>query len=357
MESNTKNQYQHYALDINNNIIEISNTNDLEVHQYYCPYCHKEMIAKRGNIRQWHFAHKTDKCSYDKYLHSIAEIMIMDWFNRSENIFLSLEHGLKCNAFDSCLFYNSMYCQASEKRQYDLKKYYSKCIHEIKYEGYIADLYCENNIKPNSPIFIEIFVTHKCSQDKINSGIRIIELKIESEEDIINILNSNKLEEGEKVKLYNFKPKEKYVDNLKRRFQKYILYPSLKGFVETNDIDCRNYAKYRKGIYEISLPYDDCIPDFNIKVIGGWELKGTVKAYLEGKIQKDCYICKWQASTIGGYRFCVKYDMLKKRIYCKNIDASKCTMFEENTDLINDTKTNLDIYLEHRHIDIWEAEK
>jgi hypothetical protein len=32
-------------------------------------------------------------------------------------------------------------------------------------------------------------------------------------------------------------------------------------------------------------------------------------------------------------------------------------MFEENTDLINDTKTNLDIYLEHRHIDIWEAEK
>ena len=356
MESNTKNQYQHYALDINNNIIEISNTNDLEVHQYYCPYCHKEMIAKRGNIRQWHFAHKTDKCSYDKYLHSIAEIMIMDWFNKSENIFLTMQHDVKCNAFDSCLFYNSMYCQASEKRPYDLKKYYSKCIHEIKYEGYIADLYCENNIKPNSPIFIEIFVTHKCSQDKINSGIRIIELKIESEEDIINILNSNKLEEGEKVKLYNFKPKEILVDYLKQDFQKYILYPSLKTYVNSS-INCRNYAKYRKGIYEISLPYYYCKSNFYINKFGGIFTIGTVKAYLDGKIQKDCRICRWQKETIGEGRICKLYKKCKKPRFCKYNDASICLEFKENTDLINHTKTDLDIYLERGHIDIWEAEK
>ncbi len=356
MESNTKNQYQHYALDINNNIIEISNTNDLEVHQYYCPYCHKEMIAKRGNIRQWHFAHKTDKCSYDKYLHSIAEIMIMDWFNRSENIFLSLEHGLKCNAFDSCLFYNSMYCQASEKRQYDLKKYYSKCIHEIKYEGYIADLYCENNIKPNSPIFIEIFVTHKCSQDKINSGIRIIELKIESEEDIINILNSNKLEEGEKVKLYNFKPKEFFVDYLKQDFQKYILYPSLKSYVNRNHFNCRNYAKYRRGIYEISLPYDDCIPDFNIFYIGGFYMLGTVKAYLEGKIQKHCQLCKYQATDRNDDRFCKLYLKCGNPKYCRDNDPTKCSMFSLNSHLIEEAKEEINKYIASGVIDIWEKE-
>ena len=69
MKSNTKNQYQHYASDINNNIIHVKDTSNLEVQKYYCPYCNNEMITKRGNVRQWHFAHKTDKCSYDKYLH------------------------------------------------------------------------------------------------------------------------------------------------------------------------------------------------------------------------------------------------------------------------------------------------
>ena len=357
MESNTNKQYQHYALDVNNNLINVKDTIDLEDQKYYCPHCHNEMITRRGNIRQWHFAHKTDKCSYDKYLHSIAEIMIMDWFNRSENIFLSLEHGLKCNAFDSCLFYNSMYCQAKEKRQYDLKKYYSKCIHEIKYEGYIADLYCENNIKPNSPIFIEIFVTHKCSQDKINSGIRIIELKIESEEDIINILNSNKLEEGEKVKLYNFKPKEFFVDYFKQDFQKYILYPSLKSYVNRNHFNCRNYAKYRRGIYEISLPYDDCIPDFNLYKCGGLRMVGIVKAYLEGKIQKDCYICKWQNEETCGDKFCMLYKKCGNPKYCTDNDALKCSMFKEDTNKLKNVIDSFDKYLEHRHIDIWEADK
>ena len=53
---------QHLALDQDNNIVDIKNTEDNK--KYYCPYCHKEMITKRGAIREWHFAHKTpsDKC-------------------------------------------------------------------------------------------------------------------------------------------------------------------------------------------------------------------------------------------------------------------------------------------------------
>lgn len=74
-------KYQHFALDANNNIIDIHSADKVCEKRYFCPHCHNEMIAKRGNVRQWHFAHKTEKCSYDKYLHSIAEKMIMDWFN------------------------------------------------------------------------------------------------------------------------------------------------------------------------------------------------------------------------------------------------------------------------------------
>lgn len=58
-----------------------------------------------------------------------------------------------------------------------------------------------------------------------SSGIRIIELAIQSEEDILNIVNSTKLIESEKVRLYNFKRKEFLVNKFAQSFQNtyYIL--------------------------------------------------------------------------------------------------------------------------------------
>lgn len=113
MQSSHK--YQHFALDINNSVIDIQNIGDLSNQQYFCPYCHKEMIPKRGNIRQWYFAHKSDKCSYDKYLHSIAEIMIMAWFNKNETVMLSMDNYEKCDRYDSCVFYDKVSCNGTTK--------------------------------------------------------------------------------------------------------------------------------------------------------------------------------------------------------------------------------------------------
>ena len=96
----------------------------------------------------------------------------------------------------------------------------TQCIQEHRYGGFIADLYCESYTNPNSSIFIEIFVTHECSQEKKSSGIRIIEFAIQLEEDILNIVNSTKLIESEKVRLYKFKRKEFLVNKFVQPFQK-----------------------------------------------------------------------------------------------------------------------------------------
>lgn len=349
MQSSHK--YQHFALDINNSIIDIQNTGDLSNQQYFCPYCHKEMIPKRGNIRQWHFAHKSDKCSYDKYLHSIAEIMIMAWFNKNETVMLSMNNYEKCDRYDSCAFYDKVSCNGTTKTQFDLKKYYSKCIQEHGYGGFIADLYCESYTNPNSPIFIEIFVTHECSQEKKSSGIRIIELAIQSEEDILNIVNSTKLIESEKVRLYNFKRKEFLVNKFAQSFQKYILHPTLKSYVE-RDISCRNYDQHRKGIYEISMPYNDCIPYFFNS--GGLYMVGKVKAYLDGYLKKDCQICKWQAETMEGDRFCKLYKKCGNPKLCKDNDTLRCSMFRENTTAINNAISDFNEYLKNDNVDIWK---
>lgn len=157
---------QRFALDANNYIIDIQNTNKSEDRQFFCPHCHKELIPKRGAIRQWHFAHKKDRCSYDQYLHTVAELILMDWFNKNESIILSINYVSKCDKYNHCIFYEEENCSKEMQKQYDLKKYYSTCTKEHRYKGFIADLFCENKTKPDAPIFIEIFVTHECTQKK-----------------------------------------------------------------------------------------------------------------------------------------------------------------------------------------------
>lgn len=344
--------YQNFALDTNNRIVNIKDI-DYPNDRYYCPFCHNEMIAKRGNIRQWHFAHKADKCSYDKYLHSIAERMIMNWFNQKEQIILSMDNYEKCDKYDNCVFHDETICKRVKRDQFDLKKYYSKCTQEHRYGNFIADLYCENKTNHNSPIFIEIFVTHECSQEKKESGIRIIELSIQSEEDILSIVNSTNLDECEKVRLYNFKRKESLANDFAQPFQKYILHHSLKSYVE-DTFTCRNYNRHRKGIYEISMPYDDCIPYFSNS--GGLYTVGKVKAHLDGYLKKDCQLCKWQAEDTWGDKLCKLYKKCGNPQYCRDNDASKCSMFRENTQIINDAISDFNEYQKNHSIDIWNID-
>lgn len=273
-------KYQHFALDANNNIIDIHSADKVCGKRYFCPHCHNEMIAKRGNVRQWHFAHKTEKCSYDKYLHSIAEKMIMDWFNQKESIVLEMEAHQKCSQYGACIFRMNEICTGRTTVQYNLKKYYSRCTQERGYNGFIADLLCECEDRPTPPIFIEIFVTHECSQEKKKSGIRIIEIHIQSEDDILNITNSTKITEGGMVRLHNFKRKTFFKNDFIQPFQKYILYSTQKSFVDKEVYTCRNYKQYHRGIYEISMPYNDCIPYFFNS--GGLYTVGKVKAYQDG---------------------------------------------------------------------------
>lgn len=340
---------QHLALDQDNNIVDIKNTEDNK--KYYCPFCHKEMITKRGAIREWHFAHKSEACSYDSYLHSIAEFMIMDWFNSNDQIMLYMSTKEKCNKFKECAFYNDENCSGTKEVTYNLKNYYTKCTREYGHQGFIADLFCEHNSNLNAPIFIEIDVTHKCSQDKINSGIRIIEIPIQSEEDILNITRSLCLIEGKTVRLYNFKRKESLSENYKQPFQKFILFPSTKSYVDRESYSCKNYRK-RKGVYEISMPYDDCIPYFLFN--GGLSMVGKAMAYNDKILEKDCQICRWKAQDMSGIYFCKLYKKCGNPKYCKDNDSSKCEMFKVDLDAIKNAVDDFNEHLKQGYIDLWK---
>lgn len=343
-------ELQHLALDHNGDIIDVANTEGRETERFFCPNCKEKVIAKRGEIRQWHFAHKKKNCAYDKYLHSIAEKMIGEWFNEQKEILLDMVGTKICTNHQNCVFYNEWNCKGECRNTYNLKQYYSDCILEHKYKGFVADLFCERNNNTENPIFIEIFVTHKCSEEKINSGIRIIEIAIKSEEDIFNITKSSTLLEGENIRLYNFKRQKTLSNEYHTPVQKYILFNSGKGYLDRNNYHCKNY-KERKGIYEISISYNDCIPYFIFS--GGFYKVCVAKAYKEGLVKKDCNICKWCKQDTAGYSFCVLYKKCGNPKYCMDNDAQKCTMFREDISFITEAAKELDEYIRTNGGDIW----
>lgn len=346
--------YQHYALDANGELVDIHKTVGRDDEMFFCPHCHKEMITKRGKIRQWHFAHKTEKCSYDQYLHSIAELMIMDWFNKRPSIMLGMKTKKRCSLYESCPLYSEEECQTKTTISHDLKKFYSKCIKEQEYKGFRADLLCESEDHPSAPIFIEIFVTHECTEEKIKSGVRIIEFKIGSEEDIQNIVESSVIRESDMVRLYNFKREIVDVDKIERRIQKFILFPSLKTYVDRENYTCKNYNRIRKGIYEISMPYIEDIPYFLF--FGGLYMVGKSKAHVDGYYAKDCQLCYWQEVDSMDMEFCKLYKKCGNPKYCRDNDAASCSMFRECKVAIDDAVKALENEMEDGRVDIWKKD-
>ena len=344
--------HQHFASTADNHIIHIKDVIPSSA-RYFCPYCRQEMIARRGNIREWHFAHKAERCSYDNYLHTIAEQMIMEWFNTEDHIFLSMNKDERCDKYGHCIFRNEDTCTRKKQECFDLKNYYTICVPEHSYEGFIADLYCENK-DGQSPIFIEIYVTHECSHEKKNSGIRIIELHIQSEDDILKIIKENTLHEGANVQLYNFRRKGILTGDFAQPFQKFILYHTLKSYVDRANTTCRNYGHCRKGIYEISMPYDDCMPPFLVR--GGLYVVGKAIAYKDGYLKKDCDLCWWQKEDMSGDKFCMLYKKCGNPKYCKDNDAGKCSMFKENVQLVRAAVSEFHEYQDSAPVDIWKTD-
>ncbi len=273
----------------------------------------------------------------------------MDWFSQKESIFLEMNAYQKCNQYDSCIFRKDKFCTDKTTIQHNMKEYYSRCTQERGYDGFIADLLCESEKRTSSPIFIEIFVTHECSQEKKQSGIRIIELHIQSEKDILHIINSTKIVEGNMVKLYNFKRKIFKKDDFTQPFQKYMLYPTLKSFVDMDGYTCKNYNQSHRGIYEISIPYDNCI-------FCGLYIVGKVKAYQDGYLNKDCQICKWKSTDWDGNDFCKLYKKCGNPKYCRDNDAPKCSMFRENREMIQYVISHFNDYIKENPVYVWKGE-
>lgn len=104
--NNSSNKDQHYALDSSGNIRHIKDANPSN-DEFFCLFCHRQMIAKQGKIRQWHFAHKalSPNCSYESYLHSLAKLLILQKLRSEQPFGVEIKVPFTCRNKETCIWY------------------------------------------------------------------------------------------------------------------------------------------------------------------------------------------------------------------------------------------------------------
>jgi len=312
--SSSASQDYSYANNSSKELVNISFAQRDE--QYFCPICGEPMIPHMGKVRKWHFVHKNAaKCSYESYLHNLAKIRIREAFLSDGSFLLSYDAKALCS--QSCPFIGFPQCEGEKHVEFDLRRFYDTCEIEAPYHQYRADLLLSSSTNPNlPPVLIEIMVTHKCTEDKISDGVRIIEIPISSEKHIDNIVKSRKLYAVRDSCLKYIHSKERHI--ILYNFNKVELFDPVGRFDEDEDCFSRRntivfwlnsqgqFYSFDCHCYEVSKKIPPNVHYFITEIATPFKTIFQELSKRGVKI-RNCFLCKFSKQDSFGDRLCVLY--------------------------------------------------
>lgn len=302
----------HFALEGNEVIpIEKVDKNERHAHTYKCMGCGAEMIAKIGEKKAPHFAHKVnvENCSSETYLHKLAKRLIREKFEKPDPFNIMYHRIGSCSNINECPFGNKTECEVIQPNTINLKQYYDTCKEEVQINGFVADLLLTNSTKPErEPVLIEVCVTHECTKEKLDSGLRIIEIKVESEDDIRALLKKKVLCESLSVfknpeledwidekgdaKFYNFDRKTQ--GEGERKIPRAIIFESGKVFVDRYSCHTTKKIIRQNSVLEVSF-----VPKSGEEFYYPFGYIGNIIASQNNPDYKTCTLCKYHRNYVG----------------------------------------------------------
>ena len=356
----------NYALNEQGRLVSIKQAylERSEGHTYHCIGCGAGMIARLGEVRDCHFAHRGDEihCGTETYLHMVAKRLFKEKFKKNEPFLVGYYRDVKCSDNQTCPFAKNEECHTYKLETFDLKAFYDTCEEEKPVGDYIADLLLTNSSKPErEPVLIKIQVSHKSTPQKRDSGLRIIEIRIRTEEDIAELLSAPIVENPDAkigqmrdvetigfAKFHGFKKKSSVAESLaKRSIQRFYLFRSGKAFVTNMDEfkSCRDVwiKDNDKAIFEASI---DC---FYLGNPSPYEF-GYALARKNGIEVKTCQFCKYHRS---GYErplglspiFCCLYKKYGTPEEPEPLYAKNCGYYREDKDLLEEIRQSMPAYV------------
>ncbi len=300
MESKPKQDYS-YAIHLDfGNLVHVDQAKREEI--YVCPCCGFEMRPHMGKVRRWHFTHKADaNCNYETYLHKVAKTRIQEAFLDSENFLITYTPKHYCAS--NCPLKYVEKCSTRKEKTFDLRQFYDTCDEEKEYKGFIPDLMLRSSSKPElPPVFLEIYVTHKSTNEKRKSGFRIIEIPIRSEDDITAIVRTKHIrgidsndnlwygDRSANIKFFNFNKQYEIEESDDFEIDDIHVFQVLNnGYFRTGLISCRKIESLDE------LEGDIIISNFSINWL--WAFAELQK---RGVTVVNCIRCQFYKSTMLG---------------------------------------------------------
>lgn len=308
--------------------------------KFTCLGCGHEMVAVLGEVREHHFRHKNNEnCSNETYLHNLAKKRIKEIFDSNEHFHVLYAAANSCEHFDSCPFHR---CKKEFKWPLDLKEYFDTCEIEKGCGGFRPDILLTHSEHPNRKLFIEINVNHPCSDEKLNSGSRIVEIDVVSEQTIIY-----PFDEGfEHFHFFNFDFKREITPNITiDRFS--LIAIDVKNTDSKQDtINCFDYNEHLPN-----ADFDIIIKKKHEQI--SLESLGLAQTILHGTSVRHCDYCsnrfqcyisipvklkhKKTGKIVDGYR---KEYIYKKKDVNKWAQAKDCKFFQQDFRVANDIIRN-----------------
>ena len=266
----------------------------------------------------------------------------------------------ECSKYEDCKF-STVSCFSSEFKTFNLKDYFNECLIEHRYGEFIPDLLLLPKDRTKDPIFIEIWNKHKNSEKKANSEYKIIEIKIQTLQELEE-LPKHPITESGTITFNHFNTTHIKPEDMKSHVEliRYTLYEKGTSYCGYSTKDkCYSYKKpFQKTAIlsmvgrKLDFAYDTYFEDAKVAM----RSFASHRIRLKGYEPKSCYDCCYR--TVHGHNeatiiTCKKnLSPIGEEMECTQDDALECKNFR-----INNYHKN-EVLDRHRldHIDIWERE-
>ena len=295
-----------YALDGEGTLTHIGAA--LRSHTYTCPGCKSPLTPVMGEFNAKHFRHSEECCALETYLHKCGKeaffYRYQQALSREMPISLELERRVACNGSHLALVRDeARQCVKSVPARYNLTQFFDQAELEKhdKVTGLRPDVMLYDTTGERR-CYVEICVTHPCSQDKIEAGIPILEFKVQSASDIQMLLTGAYSIKEKILRVFNWLPPFQSVD-------------TCSGVCSVGNVDMSVWSLSAFGrLNEQSMPLAEVALTINSDVntwprsLGAAELADNLRAFIRHadphSLFPNCIMCEQAGRWEDGYLQC-----------------------------------------------------
>lgn len=186
-----------WADDEKGNLVNIAAAVSDKVYYHIVTHAPMKVKAVNSKYRRTHFfllntEPNNENGNNESYYHELGKRLIKERFYSDTPLVAKYVVYPQCSITNSCKIKEKLpelKCGDLYYHELILNKEYDTCEEERYYEGFIGDLkLSDSRCTEKPPVFIEICYKNPCTDNKKESGIRIIEIKINDEQMVPDIL-------------------------------------------------------------------------------------------------------------------------------------------------------------------------